>query len=153
MTQKHKVEKQIERIAANRNLGLWRTHPSFFYLSVYVAIDAFISSVSFFSRENNIGSYANLFEVVPQPIYAAMFAVVFTLMTFALVTKRNNLIRIAVSLNLIPLSMMVMNFILLAVDTGQIGLFVAASKWGIAAALSFLMLREPFVNPLSARHK
>ena len=145
------LDKTIAQVAKAKKIGLWRTHPSFFWVAVYFIVSSAISAVAFMSSETAIGSYKNLFDYVPHQIYASIFIVGALLILIGLLAKAHAFLGVGAAVLLVPNVMMVTNFVLLVFTDGPIGLLVAISKWGLSCLMLILMLREPFINPLSAR--
>lgn len=143
--------KDIERYATKKKIGLWRTHPSLFFVTLFYILEgAFLGGFFFFER-NQTGVYSNLFDYMPQGIYAVFFALSSLILATALLSRKHMLVRVGAGIQLVPNTMMVVNFIFLVFTTGSIGLIAAVFKWGLTCLMLGLMMFEPFVNPNSAR--
>ena len=146
-----KIEEQLQKVAKRKRIGLWRTHPSLFFVSLYIMAEAIASFFIFRLQEVNIASYSNLFIYIPQWLYSSIFLLGGAILLFALATRLHVWLRVGALILLVPNIMMVTNFIVLAIDNEQTGLIIACFKWGLDCLMLLLMTREPFVNPLSAR--
>lgn len=148
---KKSLEKKIERVVIKKRIGLWRTHPSFFYVAFFFTVESILSFFVFVSNRTQIDSYSNLFNVLPQNLFALMYLFGGSVVIYALASRKHIVLRPGALILLIPNMMMVTNFLILAFSNGTPGLYIAASKWTLTCLMLILMLVEPFVNPNSAR--
>lgn len=145
------IEKKIEDVAINQKIGLWRSHPSFFYVSLFFTFESLMIFWIFFFYPTQVESYQNLFQILPQLLFSLFYLAGGAIVTGALISRYHVFLRVGALLLLIPNMMMVSNFILLAASGGIPALYIAASKWTLTCLMLILMMREPFVNPSSAR--
>lgn len=145
------IEQQLNTIAQRQKIGLWRTHPAFFWLVLYFIIDSFVVSGVLLADPVQSAIYENLFVYMPQPVYALLFFSGGVVFLAGLLLRQHALIRVGAAINLVPNMMMITNFVLLLAGDGSPSLIIASFKWGLACLALLLMLKEPFVNPLSAR--
>ena len=148
-----RIETKLEKIAKSQKVGLWRSHPSFFWLMLGLTIENFIvgAALVFSGRQYFAGiGYDPVFEFVPTTAIGLMFLTSAILMTIAFVTRRSILVKIAVPFALVPTVMFVTAFVFLTINNRFFSI-TAVTKWTFVAIVYARALSEPFVNPNSAR--
>ena len=69
------ITRELEKVARAKKIGLWRTHPSFFFVALYYLVEGAILAGVFFSQEIVSPAYTSLFEYFPQPLFASVAAI------------------------------------------------------------------------------
>lgn len=146
-----RLTKSLEDYAVRRKIGLWRTHPSFFFVALFYVLEGLVVGSLFIFDGSTTNVYQNLFKYIPEDLFGSFFLIGVLILIFALLSRKHIWLRVGVGVLLIPNMMMIANFLLLITNTYSGGLLVATFKWGLTCLMLFEMLYEPFVDPNNAR--
>jgi len=146
-----RLTKTIEQYAVRKRIGLWRTHPSFFFVSLFYFFEGLVVGSLFTFDNSTTIAYKDLFRYIPEDVFGFLFIIGALVIGFALISRRHVWLRIGAGIMLIPNMMMVANFLFLSFSFYGVAIIVATFKWGLTCIMLGLMMFEPFVNPNSAR--
>ena len=147
------IENRLARLAQEQKLGLWRTHPSFFWLAFFLMVENFVFAHLFLVSGRRYASsvaYDKAFDYLPTWGYGALFLISATLMATAFITKKHYLVRIGATFALIPTAMLTMALVY-GFTNNTFSSIPAITKWMLPCILYMRMLKEPFTNILAAK--